>query len=206
MKNPALVCVTRHGETDWNVSGILQGWTDIPLNARGRAQARELAVSFVDAGFVAVWSSPLVRSSETAAIIAAALGLPPPTLHDGLMERNFGAVQGVPKAELAELNPLLMQQIVARNPAARFIGGETMDECADRVSAALHALGRRHAGARVLMITHGWTMDVITRQAAGLPRNAVLNLKRKNGESVWLEASRDAVRSAGDPRVVRPAR
>ncbi|MBA3033719.1 MAG: histidine phosphatase family protein [Gammaproteobacteria bacterium] len=206
MKNPASVCVTRHGETDWNVSGILQGWTDIPLNDKGRVQARALAASFAAAGFVAVWSSPLVRSSETAEIIAAALSLPTPTLHDGLRERNFGAVQGVSKAELAELNPLLMQQIVARNPAAGFVSGETLDEFADRVLVALHAIGRHHAGQRVLVITHGWTMDVITRHASGLPRNTILNFKRKNGESVWLEATRHAVRSTGGPPVALPVR
>lgn len=199
MKIPALVCVARHGETDWNTAGILQGWTDVPLNDKGRAQARELAAGFVGAGFAAVWSSPLIRSSETAEIIAMALGLPPPTLHHGLMERNFGAVQGVPKAELAESDPVLMQKILRRNPEAEFVDGETMDQFADRVFVALHAIGAHHGGQRVLAITHGWTMDVITRQLMHLPRNAILNMKRKNGECVWLTASRYSIAVADAP-------
>jgi probable phosphoglycerate mutase len=188
MQSPAHVCVTRHGETDWNISGILQGWTDVPINETGRRQARELAAAFAGAGFASVWTSPLIRSSETADIVAEQLGLPAPVRHDGLKERHFGAIQGVPKAELAEQDPLLLQQILRRNPAAHFEEGETMDEFAERVLDAFLDLGARHAGERVLVITHGWVMDVVTRHVGGLPRSAILNLKRKNGESLWLEA------------------
>jgi probable phosphoglycerate mutase len=198
MTAPAHLCVVRHGETDWNISGILQGWTDVPINDVGRRQARELAAAFAGAGFVAVWTSPLVRSSETAEIVARALGLPPPLRHDGLKERYFGAIQGVPKAELAEQDPLLLQQILRRNPAARFEEGETMDEFADRVLGAFLDIGARHAGERALVITHGWVMDVVTRHVGGLPRSAILNLKRKNGESIWIEADGRAI-VAGQP-------
>lgn len=197
MSEPARICVVRHGETDWNLSGILQGWLDVPLNDQGRRQARDLAVAFAGAGFAAVWSSPLVRARETAEIIAAALGLAPPACHDGLKERNFGAIQGIPKSELAELNPVLLQQILKRNPAAVFEEGETMDEFADRVLGALLEIGARHGGEQVLLITHGWVMDVVTRHIGGLPRSAILNMKRKNGESVWLAATGDSVRSGG---------
>jgi probable phosphoglycerate mutase len=188
MKTPAHVCVVRHGETDWNISGILQGWTDVPINETGRRQARELAAAFAGTGFASVWTSPLIRSSETAEIVAGLLGLPAPEVHAGLKERHFGAVQGVPKAELGETNEVLLQQILRRNPAAHFEEGETMDAFADRVLGALLEIGTRHAGERVLVITHGWVMDVITRHVSGLPRSAILNLKRKNGESIWLEA------------------
>jgi len=131
----------------------------------------------------------LARSSETAEIIADRLRLPPPMCHDGLRERHFGAFQGIPKSELAELNPGLLEQILRRNPAAEFVGGESMNEFADRCLAALADIGGRHRGARVLVITHGWVMDVVTRHISGLARNAVLNVKRKNGESVWVEVS-----------------
>ncbi|MCK9283680.1 MAG: histidine phosphatase family protein [Rhodocyclaceae bacterium] len=186
MNGFAHICVVRHGETDWNMSGILQGWTDVPLNEVGRRQADELAAGFADAGFSAIWSSPLIRARETAEVIAKALQLPPPYSHEGLKERHFGMIQGVPKTELGELNPLLLQQILRRNPAADFDQGESMDDFANRIFAAIADIGARHAGARVLVITHGWVMDVITRHLEGLPRSAILNMKRKNGESLWL--------------------
>lgn len=186
---PAHICIARHGETDWNKKGILQGWLDVPINELGRRQASELAATSADAGFTAVWTSPLARARETAEIIAAALGLPPPSSHEGLKERNFGAIQGIPKDELAELNPALLEQILRRNPNANFVGGESMDEFADRVLGAFTDIGARHAGGRVLVITHGWVMDIVTRHIGGLARNAILAMKRKNGESIWVEAT-----------------
>lgn len=184
--DPAYVCVARHGETDWNIAGILQGWIDVAINDQGRRQAYELVAGFAGSGFTCIYSSPLVRALETAQIIARSLRLPPPVCHDGLRERNFGAIQGIPKAELAELNPVLLQQILKRNPATFFEQGETMDEFADRVLAAVESIAVTHSGERVLVITHGWVMDVITRHIANLPRSAMLNMKRKNGECLWL--------------------
>jgi probable phosphoglycerate mutase len=126
---------------------------------------------------------------ETAEIVSAGLRLPPPLGHDGLKERCFGAVQGVPKTELGVSNPMLLERILKRNPAAHFEAGETMDEFADRVLAAIREIGARHEGRRILAITHGWVLDVVTRHIHGLPRSAILNMKRKNGEAVWVEAT-----------------
>lgn len=191
--NAAHLCLARHGETDWNKSGILQGWTDMPLNMLGREQAGQMAAAYAAAGFTAVWTSPLVRASATAEIIAQALGLAPPSHHAGLRERHFGAIQGIPKSELAVLNPSQLEQILRRNPAAQFTGGESMDEFADRVLAACSDIGAHHRRDKVLVVTHGWVLDVLARHIAGLPRSAVLKIKTKNGESLWLEATEHAL-------------
>lgn len=193
MAEPALLCITRHGETDWNQQGILQGWTDVTLNALGRRQAREMAAGFDKSGFSTIWSSPLLRARETAEIIAPLIRLPQPGLHRGLMERNFGVFQGIPKSELAELNPVELQLILKRNPDGHFEGGESMDEFADRVLEAIVEIGAVSAGSKVLVITHGWVMDVVTRHVLGLPRSAILNMKRKNCESLWVEVSGESV-------------
>lgn len=184
--NAAHLCLARHGETDWNKRGILQGWTDVTINDRGRQQAHEMAQAYANAGFDAVWSSPLVRALETAQIIAATLGLPPPKQHEGLKERHFGAIQGIPKDELAELNPAQLAQILRRNPAAQFVGGESMDEFADRVLGAVCDIAGCQLGQRLLVVTHGWVLDILNRHVSGLPRHAVLPEKPRNGESVWV--------------------
>jgi len=191
---PAYVCVARHGGTDWNIAGILQGWMDVEINDRGRRQAFELVATFSSVGFSKIYSSSLIRSRETAEIIARSLRLAPPECVDGLRERNFGAIQGIPKAELADLNPVLLQQILKRNPATHFEQGESMDEFADRVLDAIVSVARPNAGKRILVITHGWVMDVVTRHIAGMPRTAILNMKRKNGECVWLEVRGHSIR------------
>lgn len=171
----------------------MQGWSDTALNAQGERQALELARAFAGAGFAEVYASSLRRALDTATTIADGLGLPAPTCHDGLMERHFGAIQGVPKLELAQSNPVLLQQILKRNPACDFEQGESMDEFASRVLEAVMNIGRDHVGERVLIITHGWVMDVITRHIRGLPRHAILNLKRKNGEWLWLQARGETI-------------
>jgi probable phosphoglycerate mutase len=196
MAKPALLCITRHGETDWNQQGILQGWTDVTLNELGRQQARDMAASFDKAGFEAVWSSPLLRARETAEIIAPLIRLPVPRVHRGLMERNFGVFQGIPKSELAELNPVELQLILKRNPDGHFEGGETMDQFADRVLGAIVNIGGHSHDQKVLIITHGWVMDVVTRHVMGLPRSAILNLKRKNGESLWVSVAGESITPA----------
>ena len=193
MNDSTLVCVTRHGETDWNIAGILQGWLDVPLNDTGRRQALELAQTLADCGFSRVCTSPLMRSAETAEIIAAAWGLPPPTIYEGLKERHFGVMQGRPKSELSISHPDLYQEILRRNPACTFEQGESVDRFADRVLAALREIADAHAGTRVLAITHGWVMDVITRHIRHLPRISVLDMKRKNGESIWLEIAAGSI-------------
>ena len=192
----AQLCIVRHGETDWNKSGILQGWLDVPINAQGRSQAAGMALTFANQGFEAIWCSTLVRASETAQILSSALQLSPPRSHDGLKERNFGAIQGIPKNELAELNPAQLEQILRRNPAAQFVGGESMDEFADRVLQALADIGDQHPKQKVLVISHGWVLDVITRHIGGLPRDAVLPFKPGNGHSLWVDVEAGQIRAA----------
>lgn len=198
---PAHLCIARHGETDWNAAGVLQGWIDVPINQRGREQALELADKLGSSRFSRIYSSPLIRSLETARMIAARLGLEPPVCHEGLKERYFGVIQGIPKNELAELNPVLFQQISSRNPACDFEQGETMDEFASRVLESLTDIAAQNAGARILVITHGWVMDVITRHIRGLPRSAILHMKRKNGECLWIEATPQSVSQLHDATV-----
>ena len=65
----------RHGQTDWNREGLLQGSSDIPLNDTGRAQARDALMTLRSMPWDVVVSSPLRRARETAQIIADALGL-----------------------------------------------------------------------------------------------------------------------------------
>lgn len=95
----------RHGETDWNRDGRLQGSTDILLNETGRSQAREAAVSLsetLDRRLpVVVAASDLSRARETAEIIALALEVPAPRVYPALRERSYGDAEGMDAAELA---------------------------------------------------------------------------------------------------------
>jgi broad specificity phosphatase PhoE len=105
----------RHGETDWNVEGRLQGQRDIPINAIGRVQARRngtvLAGLLAAAGRDPVeldWvASPLSRARETMEILRAAMGLDPVgyRLDPRLLEISFGAWEGSTLSELKRSDP-----------------------------------------------------------------------------------------------------
>jgi probable phosphoglycerate mutase len=192
-ETPAQLCLTRHGETDWNITGILQGWIDVPLNETGRRQSWELAETLAGFAFAVICTSPLRRSAETAEIIAQAWGLPPPVVDEGLKERHFGRIQGRTKQELALTHPGLHQEIIRRNPACQFDEGECIDRFADRVLGAIESIALAYVGQRVLVVTHGWVMDVVTRQVRQLPRDRILDMKRKNGESLWIQMGAEAI-------------
>lgn len=68
--NPSTLILVRHGETDWNAEGKSQGWRDIPLNEKGKAQARDLAKEFLHLPLKTVYSCSLSRAAETAKTIA----------------------------------------------------------------------------------------------------------------------------------------
>lgn len=83
----------RHGETDWNVQGLMQGSNDIPLNQHGIEQAFFAAAQLKDFPIRKIISSPQIRAKRTAEIISQSFGAAI-HLEDGLRERNFGDYEG----------------------------------------------------------------------------------------------------------------
>jgi 2,3-bisphosphoglycerate-dependent phosphoglycerate mutase len=105
----------RHGQTDWNAQGRIQGHTDVPLNATGVAQAQAAAGRLAGRGIDWIVSSPLARARATADFVAARLGLPV-HLDDDLKERRFGAFEGMIADEVKRAHGLAPDQ---PHPAAR---------------------------------------------------------------------------------------
>ena len=83
----------RHGETDWNREGMMQGWIDIPLNETGRIQARGAAALLEKLPVSLIVASPLSRAHETALIVNEALKKPV-LIDERLRERRFGTLEG----------------------------------------------------------------------------------------------------------------
>jgi broad specificity phosphatase PhoE len=152
----------RHGETDWNVQRIYQGWTDVPLNALGERQARAAAWALArrtDLTVRAVYASPLLRAWRTAELIAEALGLHPRPLH-GLKELHWGEASGLAFAQVAERWPDLAEQRRALGLGFETPGGESGWALRARVSAALDEVVKEHhpdAGPdeAVVIVAHG---------------------------------------------------
>ncbi|WP_211298418.1 histidine phosphatase family protein [Kineococcus rhizosphaerae] len=168
-----VTALVRHGETDWNRDGRLQGRTDIPLNDTGRAQAQALAEQLKSQGWAAITSSPLSRARETAQIIAAELGLELLPPHDDLVERQFGEAEG---GTLAELR--------GRFPNGERPGQEPWDDVVARGAAALRRLRAEHGDVPLVVVAHGTFLRATVEGLTGveLPRMA-------NATSVVLEGS-----------------
>ena len=95
------ILLVRHGRTGWNDAHRFQGRTDIPLNEAGLAQAERLAERLAPWPLDAVWSSPLLRTRQTAAAVASRHGMEPRVL-DELVEVNFGPWEGMHLKTLRE--------------------------------------------------------------------------------------------------------
>jgi broad specificity phosphatase PhoE len=146
-----ILTLVRHGETDWNSGGRIQGSTDIPLNDTGRAQARELADRLATeyAGREAVVvSSDLSRAAETADIVAAALGTTVSLRMPGLQERSYGDAEG--------MDAPTFYDTYGPWHAADVPGAETWPVVRERALAALaEAVASAPEGTDVIAVAHG---------------------------------------------------
>ncbi len=150
------LCLVRHGETDWNREGRLQGREDVQLNARGREQAR-LTAAFLDGRrWDAVISSPLARASETARIIADRLGVAGAVHMEEFAERDYGAAAGLTPREREE-----------RYPGAEWPGLEPRESVTARCRAGLRLLEERYPGRRVVVVSHGAAINAILALLSG---------------------------------------
>jgi broad specificity phosphatase PhoE len=146
------VLLVRHGETDDNAADRFQGQLDTPLNDRGREQARAVARIVAGEGLRALYSSPLVRASETAEIVGAVLNLDP-VLDERLMEADAGDWSGRLYAEIIADQSSAFDAWRAADPAFRFPNGESVAEQTARVAAALTDV--RAGPLPALVVCHG---------------------------------------------------
>jgi probable phosphoglycerate mutase len=154
----------RHGETAWNAKGRIQGHLDIPLNEVGLGQARRLARALATEPLAAVYTSDLARARETAAPLAARLGLE--ALPDSrLRERAFGRFEGMTFPEIEAHWPEDHRRWRERDPAYGPPDGEVLADFYQRVVAAATALCEAHRGEAVALVAHGGVLDCLYRAA-----------------------------------------
>ena len=168
---PTRLFAVRHGETAWNVEARLQGHTDIPLNDRGREQARRAARSLAEEAIDVVVSSDLSRARETAQAIAEAAGVPLLT-EPGLRERGFGRVEGWTHAEVAARWPEDALRWRRREIDFAPGDGESLRTFHARCVAAFERVVRAHAGKTVVLVAHGGVLDSLYRAASRVDLDA----------------------------------
>jgi broad specificity phosphatase PhoE len=153
--------LVRHGETDWNAEGRLQGHTDRPLSDYGRGQARRLAADLEREKLEAIYSSDLARARETAEIVGERIGLPV-VIDPDLREKDWGNWEGLTAAE---------------RDLVEFVG-ESTEAHRKRTLRVLRRIAERHPADRVLVVTHGGSMRRVQTEVLGLALPVVENCGR----------------------------
>ena len=150
--------LVRHGETDWNAAGRLQGHTDRPLSELGRRQAQELAERLAGERVDAIYASDLARARETAEIVGAKLGLPVAVDPD-LREKHWGTWEGLTGDERATVE----------------LVGESTEDHRRRVMRAVRRIAASHPGGRIVVVTHGGSLRRIQAALHGVAEPVIDN-------------------------------
>ena len=175
------VLLIRHGQTEWNALGLVQGHTNSQLTSLGRRQARALTNLIVDAPPIlapymlgdrpqALYTSDLGRTQETAQPLAATLALDA-VAEPALREMNFGELEGLRWSEVEASYPDVARQLWGpeADPAARAPGGESRMDMHTRSLAAIKDIAVRHAGNTVAVVSHGGVISYFMRSVLGVP-------------------------------------
>lgn len=146
--------IVRHGETESNTKGLLQGWIDSPLNDFGRKLAVLTGQAMKGICFDGCFSSPLIRARETVEIILKESGNDLPVITDDrLKEIRFGDMENHRISDMGEEGRLLFWSDPFRVP--RFPNGESVQDVCRRTQEFLYELAVRDDGKTYLVGTHG---------------------------------------------------
>lgn len=145
-----VICIVRHGETDWNVQGKLQGHEDIQLNKLGKEQAIQLSHYFEKETWDVIVSSPLKRAYETAQIIASRILISEVHVVDELIERYYGSASGLLPDERRSLfkDGIIPDQ-------------EDFEHLRERAMIGLLKIANEFKGKRIIVVSHGGLTNAI---------------------------------------------
>ena len=165
----AQLIVWRHGRTEWNATGRFQGQADVPLDDRGRAQARKAAVVLAELQPARIISSDLARARETAETLAALTGLPVRT-DPRLREIHVGTWEGLTADQVVAVDPELAHRYFQGEDIRRSATGETVAETSARVAESLlEAAADAPDGSTVVVVMHGLAARVGACRLVGFP-------------------------------------
>ncbi|HZA74568.1 MAG TPA: histidine phosphatase family protein [Propionibacteriaceae bacterium] len=165
----ARLVLWRHGRTEWNVVGRFQGQAEVPLDQVGRQQAAAAAPLVAAFEPVAIFSSDLLRTYQTAEPLAALTGLEIQT-DKRLREIHVGSWEGLLGDEIRARDPELAEQVWRGEDVRRSSTGESPQEVADRVAEALTEIAETaDDGSTIAVVTHGLAGRVGACRFVGLP-------------------------------------
>jgi 2,3-bisphosphoglycerate-dependent phosphoglycerate mutase len=162
--------LVRHGQSEWNAAGRIQGQIDIQLDEIGLQQAQLIADRLADEKVAAIFSSPLQRAKATADAIAARFHLPV-NLDGRLMEYDFGVIGGSTWKDVEENHPEFASRWLEDPWAVPVGGSEGRVNFGARVMSAVQDISARHPDEQVVVVAHGGTFGVYLTAMLGLDLN-----------------------------------
>lgn len=149
--------ITRHGETEWNTKGMMQGWGNSPLTKLGKEQGKWLKERMKDLHIDVIYSSPSGRAYETAEVIKGDRDIKI-VVDEGLKEINMGQWEGLSQEEIKSLGE--KNHFSFWNLPSQYIpsGGETFHEVRDRSYDAVIKILEKEKGKTILIVTHTITL------------------------------------------------
>jgi len=199
MHDPELLVFVRHGQTDWNFEGRMQGQRDIPLNATGKAQASDNGTRLkgfldregIEPSALDFVSSPLGRTRSTMELLRGAMGLDAGVyrLEDLLKEITFGAWEGSTLDELADEEQERLLQRRADKWGFVPPGGESYEMLAERIGGWLKSVVRPS-----VVVSHGGVFRVVRGLLEGRDKVSVPKLDVPQDKVfVWRESRFEVV-------------
>ncbi|MFP6873847.1 MAG: histidine phosphatase family protein [Verrucomicrobiales bacterium] len=189
--------IIRHGETEWNLSGLHHGHMDSRLTPAGERQAQLLGKRFASEGtrFDAVYTSDLGRAMQSVQRICRAAGQQDIIQKEPrLRERALGLLEGLTYAEIAEQMPGDHKQHTSGDPDYRPEGGESWRDIYNRTGNILNELAHYHDGGCILCVTHGGVISMAMKSCMGMDlaakrrfhiQNTALNVLERHAENDW---------------------
>lgn len=143
------ICLVRHGETDWNKVGKLQGHTDIELNQTGFTQATACAEFLSNFSYELIITSPLKRAKQTAIIISEKTGLSIIEMEQ-FLERNYGDAEG-----------LTPEERNIKFPNFQYKNQESIENLRERVMQGLLQIQENQLASKIILVAHGAVINSI---------------------------------------------
>jgi broad specificity phosphatase PhoE len=152
----------RHGESEANAAGVFAGQTDSPLTPKGREQAKVVARALHPVHFDRIVTSPLSRTKDTAAVIAAGRGIPVEAFDD-LKEIDVGIAAGKPFDELRGL-----PGATGDDGWRQWPGGESLDQVLTRSLRVIDRLVAESPGKTICIVGHGGVTRIVVSSFMGV--------------------------------------
>lgn len=162
------IFLVRHGQSEGNLFRRVQGQTDVPLTADGRAQLPYLQRRFAEISLAAIYTSPLRRAQETAAAMRGGRDIPV-MIEPRLIEMSFGAWEMRPWGEVNLEHPELKEAFLHDPDRWHVEGSETHAAVQERMLAAMTDIARANDGKTVGVACHGMAIRAFLARILGVP-------------------------------------